>query len=589
MEKITSDAQKFFDLRDFVLNTKSYEEAMQGFQWPRITKFNWAIDYFDVIAQGNNKPALIFADVDGNSETITYDEMRKRSNQVANLISDLGISKGDRVMLMMDASVEIYVLFLAIMKAGGAIIPASTLLSPKDVSDRIIRGDVKFVVAHQQYMKRVDEAGEALFGLKGLICVKPQNQQCDCENKENIPCWVDYDEYRKYDDVFETNFITYSTDILFLFFTSGTTSKPKLVMHPHHYPVGHLTTMYWLDLKPDDIHYNISSPGWAKFIWSSFLAPWNAGCTAFTLKYEQFDPEKVLSAMDEHKITSLCAPLSVWKLFGTVDFSKYKLSLKKMVSAGEPVNPEISKMAKDLTGVELREGYGQTETTAMICTFPGMKTRPGSIGKVAPGYEVKILNAQLDEVKPGEDGQICCATYPVKPLGLLTSYEDATRNKDIFKGGWYLTGDTAYMDEDGYVHFVGRVDDVFKSLDYRISPFEVESEIIEDPAVLEVGVIPTVDKRDRIVPKAFIVLNPDYTPNRKMALEIFRFIRDKIAPYKRPRSIEFLEEFPKTISSKVMRKDLRAYDQQLKKDGKVGKYEFFESDFARELNLRKRR
>jgi len=589
MEKITHDAQKFFDLRDFILNAKSYEEAMSGFQWPRITKFNWAIDYFDVIADGNEKPALIFADIDGPSKTVTYDEMRTQSNQVANLISDLGISKGDRVMLMMDASVEIYVLFLAIMKAGGAIIPASTLLSPKDVSDRIIRGDVKFVIAHQKYMNRVDEAGEALFRLKGLICVKSIEEKCFCESKENIPCWVEYDEYKKYDKDFESNFITYSSDILFLFFTSGTTSKPKLVMHPHHYPVGHLTTMYWLDLKPDDIHYNISSPGWAKFIWSSFIAPWNAGCTAFTLKYDQFDAEKVLEAMDSNKITSLCAPLSVWKLFGSKDFTKYNLSLKKMVSAGEPVNPEISKMAKDLTGVELREGFGQTETTAMICTFPGMKTKAGSIGKVAPGYEVKILNAKLDEVKPGEDGQICCATYPVKPLGLLTSYEDTSRNKDIFKGGWYLTGDTAFMDEDGYVHFVGRVDDVFKSLDYRISPFEVESEIIEDPSVLEVGVIPTVDKRDRIVPKAFIVLNQEYTPNRKMALEIFRFIRDKIAPYKRPRSIEFMEEFPKTISSKVMRKDLRAYDEELRKEGKVGEFEFFESDFAKELNLRKRK
>jgi len=589
MKEITHDAQKFMDLKEFVLNVNSYEEAVSGFKWPRITKFNWALDYFDVIAEGNRKPALIFADVNGKEETVTYDEMMKRSNRVANFLNDLGLEKGDRVMLMMDTSVEIYELFLGIMKAGGAIIPASTLLSPADVSDRIVRGDVKYVVAHNKYHSRVDEAGDALYRLKGLICVKPPEDKCVCESKENIPCWVDYRENKNYDEHFETNFITYSSDILFLFFTSGTTSKPKLVMHPHHYPVGHLTTMYWLDLKPDDVHYNISSPGWAKFLWSSFIAPWNAGCTAFTLKYDQFDPDKVLDAMEKHKITSLCAPLSVWKLFGSRDFSKYKFSLKKMVSAGEPVNPEISKMAKNLTGIELREGYGQTETTAMVGTFPGMTTKPGSIGKVAPGYEVKILNAQLDEVERGKDGQICCAIYPVKPMGLLAAYEDTQRNKDIFKGGWYLTGDTAFMDKEGFVHFVGRVDDVFKSLDYRISPFEVESEIIENQAVLEVGVIPTVDKKDRIVPKAFIVLNQEYTPNRKMALEIFRFIRDHMAPYKRPRSIEFMDEFPKTISSKVMRKDLRAYDEELRKEGKTGKYEFFESEFAQELNLRKRK
>ncbi len=589
MKKISHDAQKFFDLRDFVLNVKSYEEAVKGFKWPRITKFNWALDYFDVMAEGNNKTALIFADTNGKEEKVSFDDMRKRSNRVANFLNDLGMQKGDRVMLMMDSSVEIFELFLGIMKAGGAIIPASTLLSPADVSDRIIRGDVKFVVAHQQYINRVDEAGEALFRLKGLICVKEPTDDCHCESKENIPCWVDYAENTQYDDSYESNFITFSSDILFLFFTSGTTSKPKLVMHPHHYPVGHLTTMYWLDLKPDDVHYNISSPGWAKFIWSSFLAPWNAGCTAFTLKYDQFDADKVLNAMEKYQITSLCAPLSVWKLFGNKDFSKYNFALKKMVSAGEPVNPEISKTAKALTGVELREGYGQTETTAMVGTFPGMKAKAGSIGKVAPGYEVKILDAKLDEVAPNQDGQICSAIYPTKPLGLLTAYEDASRNKDIFKGGWYLTGDTAYQDEEGYIHFVGRVDDVFKSLDYRISPFEVESEIIENPAVLEVGVIPTVDDKGRIVPKAFIVLNDEYTANRKMALEIFRYIRDHIAPYKRPRSIEFMTEFPKTISAKVMRKDLRAYDEELKKEGKTGEFEFYEKEFAKELNLRKRK
>jgi len=589
MKKISHDAQKFFDLRDFILNVKSYDAAVEGFKWPRMTKFNWALDYFDKMANGNNKTALIFADTEGKEIKVSFDEMRKRSNQVANFLNDIGLQKGDRVMLMMDTSVEIFELFLGIMKAGGAIIPASTLLSPEDVSDRVIRGDVKFVVAQQKFISRINEAGETLLQLKGLVCVST-GEDCQCKKKEDKPCWVDYrEETRKYDEDFESNFITFTSDILFLFFTSGTTSKPKLVKHSHHYPVGHLTTMYWLDLKPDDVHYNISSPGWAKFIWSSFLAPWNVGCTAFTLKYDQFDANKVLEAMEKYKITSLCAPLSVWRLFGSKDFTKYKFSLKKMVSAGEPVNPEISKIAKALTGIELREGYGQTESTAMVGTFPGMISKPGSIGKISPGYEVKIMDTKLDEVPPNQDGQICSAIYPVKPMGLLTAYEDADRNKDIFKGGWYLTGDTAYQDEEGYIHFVGRVDDVFKSLDYRISPFEVESEVIENRAVLEVGVIPTLDERERIVPKAFIVLNDEYKANRKMALEIFRFIRDHIAPYKRPRSIEFMNEFPKTISAKVMRKDLRAYDEQLKKQGKAGEFEFFEKEFSKELNLRTRK
>lgn len=589
MKEMSHDAQKFFDLRNFLLDVKSYDEAVKGFHWPRITKFNWALDYFDKIAEGNDKTALIFSDTEGNEEKVSFDEMRKRSNQVANFFNDLGLQKGDRVMLMMDTSVEIFELFLGIMKAGGAIIPASTLLSPADISDRIISGDVKFVVAHHPYVERIDQAGDALHRLTGMVCVKPQDKDCECEKQENIPCWVNYFDHKQYDVTFESNFITFSSDVMFLFFTSGTTSKPKLVMHSHHYPVGHLTTMYWLDLKPDDVHYNISSPGWAKFIWSSFMAPWNAGCTTFTFKYSQFEADKVLDAMEKYKVTSLCAPLSVWKLFGNKDFTQYHFSLKKMVSAGEPVNPEISKMAEKLTGIQLREGYGQTETTALIGTFPGQQTKPGAIGKIAPGYEVKILDARLDEVGPGKDGQICVATYPVKPQGLLSAYEDASRNKDIFKGGWYLTGDTAYRDEDGDFHFVGRVDDVFKSLDYRISPFEVESEIIEHPAIMEVGVIPTEDEKGRIVPKAFIVLNPEYTANRKMALEIFRFIRDNMAPYKRPRSMEFMDEFPKTISAKVMRKDLRAYDEELKKQATKGVHEYYEQEFANELNLRKRR
>ena len=588
MKEITHDAQKFFDLRQLVLNAESYEQMYRDFKWPRITKFNWALDYFDIIAEGNKKNALIYADTDGNEITVTYDKMRQRSNQVANFLNDLGMKKGDRVLVMMDTSVEIFELFLGIMKMGGVIIPASTLLSASDISDRIIRGEVKFVVVHNKFRERVDQAGEALKRLEGLVCVKQIASTCECEEKEAIPCWTDYAETEKYPTEFEASSITFSSDPMFMFFTSGTTSKPKLVIHNYQYPLGHLTTSYWLDLKEDDIHYNISSPGWAKFGWSSFFAPWNVGATTFTFKYNAFDPDKTLEFIEKYKITSLCAPLSVWKLFVIRDFSKYNFSLKKIVSAGEPLNPEITRKVEELTGMQLREGYGQTETTSLIFTPKGVKPPEGSMGVVSPGYEVKLLDDKLDEVKAGEDGQIAVAIYPVKPLGLLYGYDDPQKNREIFKGGWYLTGDSAYRDEQGFIHFIGRVDDVFKSLDYRISPFEVESEIMEHPAVLEVGVTPTVDDRDRIVPKAFIVLKPDYYPNKQMALELFRFIRDNMAPYKRPRSIEFMEEFPKTISAKVMRKDLKAYDKELKEKGVRGKYEFFEKDFADVLNLRRK-
>ncbi len=585
---MSNEAAKFIEARDFFFNVSSYEEAYEKFKWPRVTKFNWASDYFDEMARGNEKDALIYCDEAGNEKIVSFDKMSRRSSQVANFLNDLGLQKGDRVMIMMDTSVEIFEIILGIMKAGGAIIPAATLLSSNDISDRIERGNVKFIIAHRHFAERIDQAGDNLKKLTAKICVRDDLELPKCSNELVEPDWVDYTDSEKYKEEFKPFFVTYSTDDLFLFFTSGTTAKPKLVMHSHHYPIGHLTTMYWLDVKPEDIHYNISAPGWAKFAWSSFFAPWNAGATVLTFRYSQFNPKSVLEKIEKYKVTSLCAPLSVWKLFLLEDLKSYNLSLTKLVSAGEPLNPEIVNKVKELVGLDLKEGYGQTETTGLVATFKGMKIKDGAMGKVAPGYEVKILDSVLDEVPRNQDGQIAVATFPVKPLGLLFGYDDEERNKEIFKGGWYLTGDTAYMDDEGYIHFIGRVDDVFKSLDYRISPFEVESEIMEHPAILEVGVISTVDDKSRIVPKAFIVLKPDFRPTKEMALELFRFIRDHMAPYKRPRSIEFMEAFPKTISAKVMRKDLRAYDQKLKEENKRGEFEYYEKDFADELNLRKR-
>lgn len=576
------DLKRFYEARDFLLGVASYEEAVRGFSWPKIERFNWALDYFDDMARGNDEPALIYVDSAGIEQTTSFDEMRRRSNQVANFLRAKGLEKGDRVMMMMDLAPEIAEIMLGIMKAGGAIIPAATLLSTQDIGDRITRGEVRFLFCHGEFVARASKAGEALEGLRAKICVP--NLDGDCNGTEG---WTPYAEVDRFGRDFEPSFPTEATDDLFLFFTSGTTAQPKLVMHSHVYPVGHLTTMYWIGAKPGDIHYNISAPGWAKFAWSSFFGPWNAGATIFMFRQPRFAAPDVLSMMEKHRVTSLCAPLSVWKLFLVEDLSKYDFALRTMVSAGEPLNPEIIRRAKEGTGVDLREGFGQTETTALIGTFPGIEPREGAMGLVAPGYRVAILDDELNEVPPGTDGQIAVATGPVRPLGLLQGYDDERRNAEIFVGGWYLTGDTASMDEDGFVHFVGRVDDVFKSLDYRISPFEVESEIIRYEAVLEVAVIPSRDERDRLVPKAYIVLKEGFTPARETALALFRFIREGMAPYKRPRMIEFLEAFPKTISAKVKRKDLRAIDRETKASGQRGRWEFYEADFAEELDLRR--
>ncbi len=580
---MTGDLKRFLEARDFLLGVDSYDEAVRGFSWPKIERFNWALDYFDTMAEGNETPALIFADASGMERTISFDEMRRRSNRVANFLRAKGLEKGDRVMIMMDLAPEIAEIMLGTMKAGGAIIPAATLLSAQDIGDRIVRGEVRFLFCHAPFVDRAARAGEALEGLRARICVPNPDAACDAREG-----WSPYDEVDRYGRDFEPAFPTEADDDLFLFFTSGTTAQPKLVMHSHVYPVGHLTTMYWIGARPGDIHYNISAPGWAKFAWSSFFGPWNAGATIFMYRQARFAAPAVLSMMEKYKVTSLCAPLSVWKLFLVEDLSKYEFSLRTMVSAGEPLNPEIIRRAKEGTGVDLREGFGQTETTALIGTFPGMAPREGAMGLVAPGYRIAILDDELREVPPGTDGQIAVATEPVRPLGLLQGYDDERRNAEIFAGGWYLTGDTASMDADGFVHFVGRVDDVFKSLDYRISPFEVESEIIRHESVLEVAVIPSRDERDRLVPKAYVVLKEGFEPGSGTALTLFRFIRAEMAPYKRPRMLEFLEEFPKTISAKVKRKDLRAIDRETKAAGKRGRWEFYESDFAEELELGKR-
>ena len=585
---MTDDAKKFIEARDFLLKAENYDEAVKNFTWPHLTKFNWVLDYFNEMAKGNDQKAVIYTDTKGNTREITFHELYERSNKVANFLTDAGMQKGDRVLMMMETSIEIFEIILAVFKNGGVIIPAASLLTPKDISDRIERGNIKIVFAHKPYVEKFNRAGAMIKGLTALIAVNDYFVEDESATKK-YDGWIDYEEADKYPSEYSPAFITFTTDPMFMFFTSGTTAKPKLVIHDHSYPLGHLTTMYWVGVKPGDVHYNISSPGWAKYQWSSLFVPWNAGATVFTIRYAQFESKPVLEAIEKFGIDTLCAPLSVWKLFVQEDLSKYNFKLREIVSAGEPLNPEIIRLVKEKLGITIREGYGQTESTLSIGYFKGVEVKEGSLGKTAPGYKLNLVNDTLDIVEANQDGQIAIEIYPVKPLGLLVGYDDPEMNEKIFKGGWYLTGDTAYRDEEGYFYFVGRNDDVFKSLDYRISPFEVESELMVHHAVVEAAVIPTEDERGRIVPKAFLVLKPEFQPTREMALQLFTFIRNQIAPYKRPRYIEFMEAFPKTISAKVMRKDLRAYNEELRKENKLGKLEFREADFAKELNIRKRK
>jgi acetyl-CoA synthetase len=366
---------------------------------------------------------------------------------------------------------------------------------------------------------------------------------------------------------------------LLLYFTSGTTSKPKLVLHTHQsYPVGHFSTMYWLGLRPGDVHLNISSPGWAKHAWSCFFSPWNAGACIFIYNYSRFHAPSLLTTLETHRITSLCAPPTVWRMLIQENLAAYRgrLALREVIGAGEPLNPEIIEQVRAAWGLTLRDGYGQTETTAVVGNSPGQKLRPGSMGRPLPGYRVVLLDP---DGKPADEGEVCLDLAP-RPLGLMAGYQDsAEKNAEVMREGCYHTGDVATRHDDGYITFVGRADDVFKASDYRISPFELESALIEHEAVTEVAVVPSPDPLRLAVPKAYLILAAGATPGPELAEAIFAFSRRQLAPYKRVRRIEFVTELPKTISGKIRRVQLRTDEAEHRSGNTRTAQEYYEEDF----------
>ena len=393
--------------------------------------------------------------------------------------------------------------------------------------------------------------------------------------------WLDFADTEGADADFVPDGPTQATDPLLLYFTSGTTSKPKLVLHTHQsYPIGHLSTMYWIGLQPGDVHLNISSPGWAKHAWSCFFAPWNAGACVFIHNNPRFDAKALLAVLERCRVTSLCAPPTVWRMLVQEDLAalKGRLALRELIGAGEPLNPEIIEQVQAAWGITIRDGFGQTETTAQIGNPPGQPLKPGSMGRPLPGYTVVLVDP---DGKPGEEGEISLALENgLRPLGLMDGYfGDAAKNAEVTRGGVYHTGDVATRDAEGYITYVGRADDVFKASDYRISPFELESVAIEHPAVAEAAVEPSPDPIRLAVPQVFVVLSQGHTPSAALAQDILAFLRGKLAPYKRVRRLEFAE-LPKTISGKIRRVELRANEAKRRAAGEKGEWEFFEEDFA---------
>ncbi len=555
----------FTDARNFLHAHRSdYAVAVRDFRWPRLGQFNWALDYFDVMAQDNDAPALWIVGEDGSEHRQSFRDLAARASQVANHLRSLGVVRGDRILLMLGNEPALWETMLAAMKLGAVVIPATALLTPRDLRDRIERGRVRHVVASNAHIPKFDDVE----GAYTRICSGAAQSG-----------WVGHGAADAFLTTFTPDGPTQATDPLLLYFTSGTTSKPKLVLHTHQsYPVGHLTTMYWLGLQPGDIHLNISSPGWAKHSWSCVFAPWNAGACVFIYNAARFNAKGLLATVARCKVTTLCAPPTVWRLLIQEDLAAYRgqLTLRELGSAGEPLNPEVIDQVRAAWGLTIRDGYGQTETTAILGNPPGQPLKPGSMGRPLPGYRVVLLDVNG---LPSDEGEVCLELDP-RPTGLMAEYEDsAEATTHAMRHGRYHTGDTAVRDADGYVTFVGRADDVFKASDYRISPFELESALLEHEAVTEVAIVPSPDALRHAVPKAFVTVTATSTPGRELAVEILAFARRQLAPYKRVRRLEFVAELPKTLSGKIRRVELRQKEAALRERGERVELEFFEEDF----------
>jgi len=560
-----TNAAKFLAARDFLwAHRTDLDAATAGFHWPELTHFNWALDYFDVMARGNSNPALWIVEEDGSELRLSFEQMAQSSNRVANHLRSLGVSPGDRILMILGNQRALWETMLAAIKLRAVLIPATGLLTPDDLRDRLERGQVRHVVVDSAQVPKFAD----LPGGYTRICVGA-----------SAPGWTDFDGAHCHAADFSPDGPTPATDPLLLYFTSGTTSKPKLVLHTHQsYPVGHLSTMYWMGLQRGDIHLTIASPGWAKHAWSCFFAPWNAEACIFISNAARFSASQLLSVMEHKGVTSFCAPPTVWRLLIQEDLAslRSRLSLREVLGAGEPLNPEILDQVQSGLGLSLRDGYGQTETTCQIGNSPGQRIVPGSMGRPLPGYRIDLLDV---DGKPAREGEVCI-DLAARPLGLMDRYDGSPeRNQESMRDGYYHTGDVAVRGDDGYITFVGRSDDVFKSSGYRISPFELESVLMEHAAVVEVAVVPSPDARRFEVPKAFVLLAATAQPDRALAQQIFAFLRDKLAPYKRVRRIEFTTELPKTISGKIRRVELRAREAERRKAGTRDAQEYFEEDF----------
>jgi acetyl-CoA synthetase len=519
--------------------------------------YNFGFDVIDAwAAKDRNKLAMIWVNQKGEEKKFTFWDLMAESNRAANILLKYGLHKGDRVLIMLPRVPEWWIITIALIKLGVVYSPAPTMLTSKDIKYRVNTADFKMVITNLENADKIQQ-----------ICTEAPSLTLRMLVDGELPNWISYPQELRYPAPVSHRLISFtgmqrtrSTDPLVIFFTSGTTGEPKMVLHDHSYPLGHITTArYWQDLRSNDLHFTLSDTGWAKSAWGKFFGQWIEGCAIFVYDIRgKFKPTEILPLLEKYAITTFCCPPTIYRMLILADLSRFDFGeLRHCVSAGEPLNPEVIRAWKEGTGVTIFEGYGQTETVLCIGIFPTMAAKPGSMGKPAPGWVVQLHDDEGNPVGPGREGKIAIATDPW-PVGLFREYLDNDEeNKKSFVNGWYYTGDRAYMDDDGYFWFVGRDDDVIKASGYRIGPFEVESALIEHPAVAEAAVVGSPDVIRGLIVKAFIVLKPGYAPSDALIKELQKHVKLVTAPYKYPRAIEFMESLPKTISGKIRRNDLR--------------------------------
>jgi acetyl-CoA synthetase len=545
--------------RDFLLeNRDQYVRAYEGFRWPQLTEFNFALDWIDAIARERDREALRIVDGKGRVESFSYQSLSCESSRLANYLRAKGVRRGDVVLLMLGNVSPLWIAMLAAMKLGAVVIPATPLLSTNDLADRVSRGRARFVIAASEFADRFN-------GLEGFAGISVGGA---------VAGWAAIEEAAAYSSEFAPDGPTNAKDPLLLYFTSGTTALPKLVRHSHvSYPVGHLSTMFWIGLKPGDLHLNISSPGWAKHAWSSVFAPWLAEATILVLKQDRFDARQTLDVIEREGVTTFCAPPTVWRMVVQEDLSRWQPKLREAVGAGEPLNAEIIGVVREAWGVTIRDGFGQTETSALIGNSPGQTVEAGKVGRPLPGFVVRLRDGEGIEA---DEGEICVELGDDRPVGIMQGYQTDEGLRPV-EGAFYRTGDLAQRGPDGRFTYVGRADDVFKASDYRISPFELESVLIEHSAVLEAAIVPSPDPTRLAVPKAFVTLAPGHEPTPETARSILEHARRSLGPFKRVRRIEF-GELPKTISGKIRRVELRRLEAERRAADARGPFEWLEEE-----------